>query len=83
MAETQMSSFGRALQPSFTVEYRAYLTEGKQRFPLDKWFCGSYRNYIPDHYQFGYQLVAWSRSGTATTCGRAWPITGRGVRIRS
>lgn len=61
MAETQMSSFGRALQPSFTVEYRAYLTEGKQRFPLDKWFCGSYRNYIPDHYQFGYQLVAWSR----------------------
>lgn len=22
-------------------------------------------------------------SGTATTCGRAWPITGRGVRIRS
>ncbi|WP_337600341.1 hypothetical protein [Alistipes ihumii] len=61
MAETQMSSFGRALQPSFTVEYRAYLTGGKQRFPLDKWFCGSYRNYIPDHYQFGYQLVAWSR----------------------
>lgn len=36
MAETQMSSFGRALQPSFTVEYRAYLTEGKQRFPLDQ-----------------------------------------------
>ena len=61
MAETQMSSFGRALQPSFTIEYRAYLTEGKRKFPLDKWFCGSYKNYIPDHYQFGYQLVAWSR----------------------
>ena len=75
--ELSMSSFGRALQPSFTVECRAYLTEGKQRFPLDKWFCGSYRNYIPDHYQFGYQLVAWLReSGTATTCGRASPYRG-------
>ena len=61
MNETQMASFGRALQPSFTIEYRAYLTEGTKKFPLDKWFCGSYKNYIPDHYQFGYQLAAWSR----------------------
>lgn len=61
MTETQMSSFGRALQPSFTIEYRAYFTEVNPRFPLDKWFCGSYRDYIPNHYQFGYQLTAWSR----------------------
>ena len=47
--------------PLFTIEYRAYLTEGTKKFPLDKWFCGSYKNYIPDHYQFGYQLAAWSR----------------------
>lgn len=61
MAETQMASFGRALQPSFTIEMRAYLTEGKKKFPLDKWFCGSYKDFMPDHYQFGYQLTAWSR----------------------
>ena len=62
MAETQFSSFGRALQPSFTLEYRAYLTEGTPRkFRRDKWFCGSYRDFIPDHYQLGYQLTAWSR----------------------
>ena len=61
MAETQMSSFGRALQPSFTIEYRAYLTEGEKKFPLDKWFCGSFKDFVPDHYQFGYQLAAWSR----------------------
>lgn len=62
MAETQFSSFGRALQPSFTLEYRAYLTEGTpRRFRRDKWFCGSYRDFIPDHYQLGYQLTAWSR----------------------
>ncbi len=31
-AETQMSSFGRALQPSFTIAYRAYMAEGTKRF---------------------------------------------------
>ncbi len=61
MAETQMASYGRALQPSFTIEMRAYLSEGKRKFPLDKWFCGSYKDFMPDHYQFGYQLTAWSR----------------------
>lgn len=61
MHETQTATYGRALQPSFTIEYRAYLTEGKRKFALDKWFCGSYKDYIPDHYQFGYQLAAWSR----------------------
>ncbi len=59
--ETQMSSFGRALQPSFTIGYRAYLAEGNRQYVSDKWFCGSYKDYIPDHYQLGYQLTAWSR----------------------
>ncbi len=62
MAETQFSEFGRALQPSFTIEYRAYLTEGTPRkFRVDKWFCGSYVHFLPDHYQLGYQLTAYSR----------------------
>lgn len=60
--ETQMSSFGRALQPSFTIEYRAYFGEGKgDRFPLDKWFCGSFKTHIPNHYQLGYQITAFGR----------------------
>ena len=60
-AETQMASFGRALQPSFTIGYRAYMAEGTKRYVPDKWFCGSYKDYIPDHYQLGYQMTAWSR----------------------
>ena len=54
MSETEMSTFGRGLQPSFSMGYRAYnnvLGAFKSR---DKWFCGSFKDYIPDHYQLGY-----------------------------
>ena len=61
LSETQMSSFGRALQPSFTMHYRALGNFAKERGP-NKWFCGSYREYIPDHYQLGYQITAYANS---------------------
>ena len=58
MIETDMSTFGRGRQPSFTIGYRA--KQGKivdGRNP-DRWFCGSYREHIPDHYKLGYQITA-------------------------
>ncbi len=58
MAETQMSSFGRGLQPSFTMHYRALGDEILHKKNPDKWFCGSYRDYVPSHYELGFQLVA-------------------------
>ena len=58
MCETQASTFGRALQPSFTLEYRAMGDINNRYRNIDKLFCGSYRDFIPDHYQLGYQLVA-------------------------
>ncbi len=60
MIETEMTSFGRGLQPRFTIEYRAIGDEMFARRNIDKWFCGSYRDYVPDHYQLGYQLVRYS-----------------------
>lgn len=59
MAETSMSTFGRGLQPSWTIEYRAMVAEGR-RFRTDKYFSGSYRDFMPDHYQLGYQIMSWS-----------------------
>lgn len=63
MSETMYSSFGRGLQPSFSMGYRAIGGEVLRRRNLDRWFCGSYRDYIPDHYQLGYQICtyAWER----------------------
>ena len=61
LSETQMSSFGRALQPSFTMHYRAMGNFTKER-GYNKWFCGSYREYIPDHYHLGYQITAYANT---------------------
>ncbi len=58
MSETQASSYGRGKQPRFTLEFRAMGDIASKYRNSDKFFCGSYRDFIPDHYQLGYQMVA-------------------------
>ncbi len=60
LIETQMSTYGRGLQPSFTMEYRAMGDDMLSRKNIDKWFCGSYRENIPDHYHIGYQIISYA-----------------------
>ena len=74
MSETMMSSFGRGLQPSFSMAYRAMGSVGRDRRNIDRWFCGSYRDYIPDHYELGYQICsyAWERYGENVWDKVAW-----------
>ena len=74
MSETMMSSFGRGLQPSFSMAYRAMEGVGRGRRNIDRWFCGSYRDYIPDHYELGYQICsyAWERYGENVWDRVAW-----------
>lgn len=60
MSETDMSSFGRGLQPRFTIDYRALGNISTRRGQSDKWFCGSYRDNVPDHYHLGYQIASYS-----------------------
>lgn len=60
LSETSMSSYGRGLQPRFTLEYRAMGDFYRTRRNPDKWFCGSYRDFVPDHYQLGYQIASYS-----------------------
>lgn len=81
--ETVMSTYGRGLQPSFSMGYRAVGRvgldrRGRERRNVDRWFCGSYRDFIPDHYALGYQLCAhaYDRYGE-----NIWDKAGRyGVR---
>ncbi|MDE5906905.1 MAG: hypothetical protein K2G66_04685, partial [Alistipes sp.] len=60
MSETAMSSFGRGLQPSFSLAFRAMSNIGRDRRNIDKWFCGSYLTHVPDHYELGYQICSYA-----------------------
>ncbi len=60
MAETRFSTYGRALQPSFTMHYRAVADCLLAKSNPDKWFCGSMRDNVPSHYELGYQLVNYA-----------------------
>jgi hypothetical protein len=61
VTETALSTAGRGRLPSFLMEHRAQLVE-KGKFSFDKAVNGSFRNYVPNHYNLGYLLVGESRA---------------------
>jgi len=60
VSETALSNYGRGRFPSFLMEHKAIAVE-KGNYKYDKAYNGSYKNYVPDHYQMGYYLVGKSR----------------------
>lgn len=60
VTETALSQSGRGRVPSFEMELKANSVE-KKNFSYDKAYLGSFKDYIPDYYQFGYQMVGESR----------------------
>ncbi len=61
VAETALSNSGRGRVPSFTMELKAQSVE-KGIYSYDKAYLGSFKDYIPDYYQLGYQIVAGVKS---------------------
>jgi len=61
VTETALSHSGRGRVPSFEMGLRAQSVD-KKLFSYDKAYLGSFKDYIPDYYQFGYQMVAGVRS---------------------
>ena len=62
ISETSMSTFGRGLQPSFSIDYRARVEDITAKKNVDKWFCGSYKEHIPNHYNLGYQVTSYANT---------------------
>ncbi|MDO8951331.1 MAG: hypothetical protein Q7U86_01840 [Draconibacterium sp.] len=60
VSETALSNYGRGRFPSFLMEHKALSVE-KGNYKYDKAYNGSYKNFVPDHYQLGYYLVGKSR----------------------
>ncbi len=58
-AETAFSHSGRGRTANFYQHYRAHLLSNSKTYRYDKWLLGSYRNFIPNHYSLGYQIVAY------------------------
>jgi len=56
VSETALSHTGRGRLASFSMEYRAQLTE-LGRYSFDKAYLGSYKDFVPDHYKLGYWMV--------------------------
>lgn len=55
--ETKLSSSGRGRLPEFSMPLRTLLLSENKVFSYDKAFFGSYKDFVPDHYMYGYQLV--------------------------
>jgi hypothetical protein len=68
VSETAFSNSGRGRLPSFSMELKA-LVDDKGIYSFDKAYLGSYKDYIPDYYQLGYQMVSNIRNQNG---GEVW-----------
>lgn len=59
-SESVLTGSGRGRVPSFQKQLKAMMIENGRIYKYDKILNGSFRNYVPDHYQTGYQMMAWS-----------------------
>ncbi|TAL79301.1 MAG: hypothetical protein EPN88_01850 [Bacteroidetes bacterium] len=59
-AESSLTESGRGRTPSFQKQLKAIAVERGSIYNYDKILNDSYRDFIPDNYQSGYQMVAWS-----------------------
>ena len=60
--ETRLSRTGRGRIPGFEMQIRALLSGDQKVFSYDKAIFGSFRDFVPDHYHYGYPLVNYARA---------------------
>ncbi len=59
--ETALSNFGRGRLPRFQRGIKTHLLSDDKTYSFDKMLFGSYKDYVPNHYELGYQLVSFAR----------------------
>ncbi|MDR1342158.1 MAG: hypothetical protein LBK18_02755 [Prevotellaceae bacterium] len=59
-SETAMSYSGRGRLPTFSMGLRAIVLDNK-KYSYDKLLLGSFKDHIPNHYEYGYQMTAYGR----------------------
>jgi hypothetical protein len=58
MQETKMSFSGRGRFPEFYARFNS-IKDLKKPFGYEKMRCGSFRDYVPNHYVLGYQMIKY------------------------
>lgn len=61
-SESFLSESGRGRTPSFQKQLKALVIEKGGIYKYDKIVNGSFRDFVPDHYRTGYQIMAYSYS---------------------
>ena len=61
VTETALTLSGRGRRPSFDMPLRALLLSRPDNYSYDKFLFRSYKDYVPDHYIYGYQMAAGLR----------------------
>jgi hypothetical protein len=59
-AESVLSPSGRGRTAAFQKQLKALVTDGSKKYKYDKILNGSYKDFIPDYYESGYQMVSWA-----------------------
>lgn len=59
-SETFLTESGRGRSADFQKQLKSLLVEKGNVFSYDKSVNGSFRDFVPDHYQYGYQMMAYS-----------------------
>ncbi len=59
-AESALTGSGRGRSPTFLKQFKAISVEKPEMYNYDQAVSGSFRNFIPDHYESGYQMVTWA-----------------------
>lgn len=59
--ETALSSTGRGRATDFNIELRAMEMEKEKRYSYDQSYLGSYKNFVPNIYKYGYHIVSYAK----------------------
>jgi hypothetical protein len=59
-SESVLTESGRGRNPSFQKQFKALTVDNKSIYKYDKIANGSFRDFIPNHYQSGFQMVTWA-----------------------
>jgi|WetSurMetagenome_2_1015567.scaffolds.fasta_scaffold04564_5 hypothetical protein len=59
--ETLFSKSGRGRMPGFEMTLRTQILENQVYYSYNKAKLGSFRDYVPDHYVFGFEMTNYAR----------------------